>query len=30
MAGSDQTKKPFKFRSQRWFDVPEDPGSLQA
>ena len=26
MAGSDQTKKPFKFRSQRWFDDPEDPG----
>ena len=26
MAGSDQTKKPFKLRSQRWFDDPEDPG----
>ncbi|MFC3126733.1 IlvD/Edd family dehydratase [Pseudoroseomonas globiformis] len=22
----DQTKKPFKLRSQRWFDDPEDPG----
>jgi dihydroxy-acid dehydratase len=26
MAGSDQTKKQFKLRSQRWFDDPEDPG----
>ena len=26
MAGSDQTKKSFKLRSQRWFDDPEDPG----
>jgi dihydroxy-acid dehydratase len=26
MAGSDQTKKRFKLRSQRWFDDPEDPG----
>jgi dihydroxy-acid dehydratase len=26
MAGSDQTKKHFKLRSQRWFDDPEDPG----
>jgi dihydroxy-acid dehydratase len=26
MAGSDQTKKPFKLRSQRWFDDPDDPG----
>src|SRR3954463_6825941 len=26
MAGSDQTKKNFKLRSQRWFDDPEDPG----
>ena len=26
MAGSDQTKKPFRLRSQRWFDDPEDPG----
>ena len=26
MAGSDQTKKEFKLRSQRWFDDPEDPG----
>ncbi|MBX9701199.1 MAG: dihydroxy-acid dehydratase family protein [Acetobacteraceae bacterium] len=26
MAGSDQTKKPFTLRSQRWFDDPEDPG----
>ena len=26
MAGSDQTRKPFKLRSQRWFDDPEDPG----
>jgi len=26
MAGSDQTKKTFKLRSQRWFDDPEDPG----
>jgi hypothetical protein len=22
----DQTKKPFKLRSQRWFDDPSDPG----
>ena len=28
MAGSDQTKKPFRLRSQRWFDDPEDPGML--
>jgi dihydroxy-acid dehydratase len=26
MAGSDQTKKPFRLRSQRWLDDPEDPG----
>ena len=26
MAGSDQTKKHFRLRSQRWFDDPEDPG----
>ncbi|WP_043342474.1 IlvD/Edd family dehydratase [Belnapia moabensis] len=26
MASSDQTKKSFKLRSQRWFDDPEDPG----
>lgn len=26
MAGSDQTQKPFRLRSQRWFDDPEDPG----
>src|SRR4051794_16818583 len=26
MAGSDQTRKSFKLRSQRWFDDPEDPG----
>lgn len=26
MAGSDQTQKNFKLRSQRWFDDPEDPG----
>ncbi|GAA0595161.1 IlvD/Edd family dehydratase [Craurococcus roseus] len=26
MAGSDQTRKKFKLRSQRWFDDPEDPG----
>ncbi len=26
MAGADQTKKPFRLRSQRWFDDPEDPG----
>ena len=26
MAGSDQTQKKFKLRSQRWFDDPEDPG----
>jgi dihydroxy-acid dehydratase len=26
MAGSDQTKKTFTLRSQRWFDDPEDPG----
>src|SRR4028118_2161981 len=26
MAGSDQTKKQFKLRSQRWFDDPDDPG----
>ncbi len=26
MAGSDQTKKSFRLRSQRWFDDPEDPG----
>ena len=25
MAGSDQTQKPFKLRSQRWFDDPADP-----
>jgi len=26
MAGSDQTKRQFRLRSQRWFDDPEDPG----
>ncbi len=26
MASSDQTKKSFRLRSQRWFDDPEDPG----
>jgi len=26
MAGSDQTKRKFRLRSQRWFDDPEDPG----
>lgn len=26
MAGSDQTKKQFKLRSERWFNDPEDPG----
>ncbi len=26
MAGSDQTKKEFRLRSQRWFDDPADPG----
>jgi dihydroxy-acid dehydratase len=26
MAGSDQTRKAFTLRSQRWFDDPEDPG----
>jgi dihydroxy-acid dehydratase len=26
MDDHDQTKKPFKLRSQRWFDDPQDPG----
>ena len=26
MAGSDQTTKKFKLRSERWFNDPEDPG----
>ncbi|MDB5316948.1 MAG: dihydroxy-acid dehydratase [Rhodospirillales bacterium] len=26
MVSSDQTKKHFRLRSQRWFDDPEDPG----
>jgi dihydroxy-acid dehydratase len=26
MDDHDQTKKPFKLRSQRWFDDPTDPG----
>ena len=26
MAGSDQTTKKFKLRSERWFNAPEDPG----
>jgi dihydroxy-acid dehydratase len=26
MAADDQTKRPFKLRSQRWFDDPTDPG----